>query len=146
MPPTFARVTLMLVVASVGCENKHPRFETLTMRHNGATLTLHCASGRIEVGLRQSGEMYVDSISSRVVVRGASVGNAGFRLEKVATKPVMLWMSDHDRGRVEYIGLQEVDLPLSRECRSYLVDVDYSTPGLPMPISGVPYVRAAMRP
>lgn len=148
--PLFA----MLLCAS--CQSAEPAYETLSLRANGATLLVKCASGRVEIGLHQTDgqiQSYVNAIpvnklplKSRVQVRRAN-GN-GTVIDKTAEKPVVFWMSERQRDRVEFIALQEIDLPFSFGCESFVVDLDYAevAPEWPKPVRGMPYVRKAKRP
>lgn len=149
-------VLLALLLCS-SCAFKEPMYETISLRTNGATLLVKCASGRIEVGLHQPSSSTGSRVNavpinklplaSRVQVWSAD--SNGPKIDKTAEKPVVFWMSERQRDRVEYIGLQEVDLPFSLGCADYIIDIDYSATASEWAaetIGSVPYVRKAMRP
>lgn len=149
-------LVLLALTFCSSCTPKEPRYETISLRTNGATLLVKCASGRIEVGLHtfpssrgsDVNAMPLNKLPLTSRVRVRSIDSKQPKIDKTAKNPIVFWMSESQRDRVEYIGLQEIELPFSFGCMNYIIDIDYYEPtsGRTREIGGRPYVRRALRP
>lgn len=120
---------------------------------------LDCMKGKVEVGLyaklarlpdKHQGVPSVDlPIKSKIEVLDVEAGDVLVVSE--SDFPVVAWIHSRAEGRmVEYLGLQEIQMPSSLFCREYEIRLEYedaskwfaSYPEVEL----VPYARRAMRP
>jgi hypothetical protein len=147
---------IVFACALAACGRSDGTYALLSQDAHGARFRVTCAPSRIEVGVRQRSPLAEDAtrkaldqlpFASRVRLLDAT--GAQLISETEATTPIVMWMSPGKPSQVEYIGLQEVDVPFARwQCRDYVVALEFDEiPAWAKGDAGVePYLRKSGRP
>jgi hypothetical protein len=130
-------------------------YELLSQDAHGARFRVTCAPSRLEVGVRQRVPLPEESapggvdqpFASQVHLLDAS-GSTTISSSSKST-PIVMWMAEGKAQQIEYIGLQEVDVPFDWwRCRDYVVALEHGDiPAWARGAGGFdPYIRESRRP
>jgi hypothetical protein len=105
----------------------------------GHQIQYNCAPRKIEIGLKFIGSVVTEYVDDKSLVSGpfySEVRITDSESGKVvgvsrAKKPIVAWMFPGDSEHIEYLGLQEITLPLRIGCAAYSIDIKYGSPNLP---------------